>query len=308
MKPLFLLATLLLPVFPCFAQDTNAPKPIVFSVGVLPFAETAATKDTGAAAAELLSAQLGMSGRFVLVERASLDSVLSEQGLGISGAVDSKSASTLGKLMGAQILITGRVFKAGETTYCIAKAISVTTGRSLPAQTMLKGGNWLEATKSLAKSLDTSIQKAAADMAPQHETHEQQVARLKKLTAGKKLPSVYISIPEKHLTRVIPDPAVETEIGLILQKLGFVIKTASKDADYTLTGEAFSERASQVGNLISCRARCEIILKQQAAPDQKVVNRVTTGAVDTAENTAAKTALQHAGAQLAEWIVVELIQ
>jgi TolB-like protein len=307
MKTIQILAAFALSTLSVVAQDAT-PKPTVFSVGVLPFSETDDTKSLGAPASELLAAQLGMSGNLVLVERSQLDAVLSEQGMGLTGTVDPQSTAKIGNLIGAQILVTGRVFKAGKSTYCIAKAVSVATGRSLPAQTEVNGDDWMGAATRLATSLDESIAKHSADMAPKSETPEARMERLQKLVAGKTLPKVFVRIPEQHLSRIVPDPAVQTEIEFTLQKLGVTVVTNENDADVIVAGEAFSERAIQLGTLVSCRARCELTLTKKFAPGTKQVNRITIGAVDIAENTAAKQALQNAGAKLADWVVAELVK
>ena len=301
------LAAAALTILPSIAQET-ALKPTVFSVGVLPFSETDDTKSLGASASELVATQLGMSGHLVLIERSQLDAVLSEQGMGLTGVVDPQSAAKLGNLIGAQILVTGRVFKAGKNTYCIAKAISTATGRSLPAQTQVKGDDWMNAATILATSLDESIGKNAADMAPKSETAEARIERLKKMVEGKQLPKVFVRIPEEHLSRIIPDPAVQTEIEFTLQKIGVTVVTNETEADIVVDGKAFSERAIQLGTLVSCRARCELTLTKKSAPGTKQVNRITTGAVDIAENAAAKQALQNAGDKLADWVVAEIVK
>ena len=284
----------------------DAEKKAVWSVGVLPFSETDETKSLGASASQLVSAQLASSARMVMVERSDLDSVLSEQGMGLSGAVDPGSAAKVGQLAGAQLLVSGRVFKAGASTFCVAKAISVATGRSLPVQVEVKDDDWAGATAKIASDLEIKIIEAAADMFPQIESPDARLDRLKKLVAGKVLPKVHVRIPEQHLSRAVPDPAVQTEIEYTLRQLGAVVVTKEQDADVVVSGEAFSERAAQVSGLVSCRARCEINLTRTKSPGEKSVNRITTGAVDLAENTAAKLALQEAGARLADWIVGEI--
>lgn len=307
MKIICLLAAVALSSLPVSAQEA-APKLPVFSVGVLPFAETDDTKSLGSSVSELVGVQLAMSGNLVLIERSSLDAVLSEQGLGLTGAVDPQSATKLGNLLGAQILVTGRVFKAGKDTYCIAKAISTATGRSLPAQTLVNGDDWTNAAAKLATALDASIAKNAVDMAPKSETSEARIERLSKMVEGKSLPKVFIRIPEVHLSHIIPDPAVQAEIEFTLQKIGVTVVTNETEAEIVVAGEAFSERAIQLGTLVSCRARCELTLTKKSAPGTKQVNRITTGAVDIAENTAAKQALQNAGSKLADWVVSELVK
>jgi TolB-like protein len=298
-------ATLWIPPLP--AEEATA-KPTVFSAGVLPFSETDETKSMGASTSELLGTELGKSGHLVLVERSQLDAILSEQGLGLTGTVDPQSAAKLGHLMGAQILVTGRVFKTGSKTYAIAKAISVSTGRSLPAQVEIAGDDLLGAATKLSTMLDEAITKHAADMSVAAESATARLERLKQTLGAKHLGKVFVKIPEHHLSRVIPDPAVQTEIEHTLQSLGATIATNETSADVIVTGEAISERAIQLGTLTSCRARCEITLVKQTDRTQKRVNRMTTGAVDIAENTAAKQALQSVGSKLAEWVVAEMVK
>ena len=58
---------------------------------------------------DMLSNELLSTGVFKVVERKKLDSVLSEQDLGASGRVAKSSAAKMGKVTGAQYLITGSV-------------------------------------------------------------------------------------------------------------------------------------------------------------------------------------------------------
>ena len=78
-------------------------------------------------------------------------------------------------------------------------------------------------------------------------------------------------------------------------------------ADIEITGEAFSAYGMRKGNLISCKARVE--LKAQKRTGEIVaVDRQTSVAVDIAEQTAAKTALQKAAVELAERLTPKLLQ
>ncbi len=58
---------------------------------------------------DMLSNELLGTGVFKVVERKKLDSVLTEQDLGASGRVSRRTAAKMGKLTGAQYLITGSV-------------------------------------------------------------------------------------------------------------------------------------------------------------------------------------------------------
>ena len=63
----------------------------------------------GAAAADELTTQLFQTDRFSVVERAQLDAILDEQDLGASGSVSTSTAAEIGKLLGAQLILTGSI-------------------------------------------------------------------------------------------------------------------------------------------------------------------------------------------------------
>lgn len=66
---------------------------------------------------EILSTLLHNTGNFIVVERAKLQSIITEQGFTMSGLVDStKNAVQVGKLLGADFLITGSILTYGEKT------------------------------------------------------------------------------------------------------------------------------------------------------------------------------------------------
>ncbi len=63
----------------------------------------------GAAAGDEFVTQLVKSGEFSVIERAQLQAVLAEQGLGASGAVTPSTAPKIGKLLGVQLIFTGSI-------------------------------------------------------------------------------------------------------------------------------------------------------------------------------------------------------
>ena len=63
----------------------------------------------GPAIQDWLVEGLVQSGQFRVVERKELESILSEQGLSLSGAVDDKTAIQVGKLLGCQLVVLGAV-------------------------------------------------------------------------------------------------------------------------------------------------------------------------------------------------------
>jgi curli biogenesis system outer membrane secretion channel CsgG len=63
----------------------------------------------GKAAADELTTQLVQSGKFTVVERTQLNSMLAEQNLGASGRVDTSTAAKIGQLLGVQLIFTGSI-------------------------------------------------------------------------------------------------------------------------------------------------------------------------------------------------------
>jgi hypothetical protein len=67
------------------------------------------------------------SGSFKVVDRKSLEAIRSEQNFQTSGEVDDDSAVSIGKLLGANIVITGSISGAGSTRRLRLKALNVMT-------------------------------------------------------------------------------------------------------------------------------------------------------------------------------------
>jgi TolB-like protein len=65
--------------------------------------------------------------KFKVVDRKSLDAIKSEQNFQYSGDVDDNSAVSIGKLLGASIVITGSISGSGSTRRLRAKALDVKT-------------------------------------------------------------------------------------------------------------------------------------------------------------------------------------
>ena len=142
------------------------------------------------------------------------------------------------------------------------------------------------------------------------ETPEERVAKIREKLYGKKLPSVSVKIPEQHFGQHVIDPAAQTELLLILQQCGFTLvdDASTNRPDIEITGEAFSEFGMRKGNLQSCRARIEIKARDRKSGDIIAVDRQTSVAVDIAEQTAAKTALQNGAAELGERLLPKLVK
>jgi curli biogenesis system outer membrane secretion channel CsgG len=68
----------------------------------------------GEGIADMLVTSLVESKKFMVIERAELDEILKEQGLGLSGTVTPQSAAQVGQLLGVELMVTGSVSEFGE--------------------------------------------------------------------------------------------------------------------------------------------------------------------------------------------------
>ncbi|MFA6285735.1 MAG: CsgG/HfaB family protein [Opitutaceae bacterium] len=267
----------------------------------------------GAEVATLLNAHLSVSPDVFLVERQEIDKILGEQEAGLSGSVSAETAAKVGALVGAKILVTGRAFESGGKVYLVAKIMSTETGRVFGELTTAKDFDSINpATEVLAGKIAELTKKQAANLVAKVEAPGARIERLKKMVAGKTLPPVYVSVAEQHLARAVIDPAVQTEMMVVLKEIGFTVLTADEVAAHedalVISGEAFSELGMRRGNLVSCRSRVEISVKQPAAKKLICVDRQMDVAIDIAEHIAAKKALENAALKLLDRIVPKLVQ
>ena len=299
-----LLAAWFLSVGRLFAADQ------VLTVAVFDFeAKDEAVRDLGPKVATLLNARLSAQPDLILVERAELEKVLGEQELGLAGTVSADSAAKVGQLTGAKVLVTGRVFKVENQTFIVAKVIGTETSRVYGE--MVQGPPTVtvaDLTANLATKIASVVAEKGGTLVAKVPTREERVAKLKQALEGKKLPVVAVKISEQHYGPHIIDPAAETELALILQQCGFKLADAAANLkpEVEISGEAFSAFGMQKGNLISCKSRVELKVRDVATGNILAVDRQTSVGVDVAEQTAAKTALQNAADEVAERIVPRL--
>lgn len=291
------------------ALAARAATPQILTVAIFDFeSKDESVRDLGPKVAALLNANLSADPQLILVERAELEKVLGEQELGLSGAASAETAARVGNLTGAKVLITGRVFRADNELLIVAKIIGTETSRVYGE--LVKGAAnapVAELSAELAKKISADISQKADTLVAKVETREDRIAKIKKAVAGKTLPSVSVKIGERHLGQPVIDPAAETELGIFLQQAGFrlIDARATNRVDVEITGDAFSAFGLRKGNLISCKSRIEVKVSTSAG-ELITVDRQTSVAVDVAEQTAAKTALENAAAELAERLLPKL--
>lgn len=109
----------------------------VMPVAPPPASEGAAPDPALAANAEYFGAQLGAAAAasklWTVVERKDLQAILKELELQLSGLADEDSAAKVGKLLGAEILVSGSVYRKGDRYELFLKLVRVETAEVLAA-------------------------------------------------------------------------------------------------------------------------------------------------------------------------------
>ncbi len=77
---------------------------------------------------ETLVSELFKTGKFVIVERKLLSSVLEQHKLNMSGLVDESTARKVGKLLGVDYIIAGTLINIGDVLNVNARMISIESG------------------------------------------------------------------------------------------------------------------------------------------------------------------------------------
>ena len=307
------------------AAPTTAPREGL-PVAVLDFAASSPGEpNLGPQISEALTALLSGTPGIRLVERSTVARVLQEQELNLSGVVDMEQAVKVGKLVGARILIVGKAFPMGEKMFITAKLIGTET--SLVDGVLVKGdlsADIGQLVVELAEKLTARLREVGPKLVAQDDAGRDPLPALQAKFAGLKKPKVAVIVPERHMAQQPvrrPDPAVETEIKLLLRECGFTVQDVKQNeleefartatqmepglwprelagVDYVIVGQGFSEFAARIGNLVSCAGRAEINVIARTSGHIEYADRTTERGVDLSENIAAKTALQKAGRTL----------
>lgn len=279
-------------------------------LAVLVFKEDENLKGVGAQTSDLLQVYMAENMKLSFVDRASINHAFSEMELGLSGTIDPATAAKIGHMVGAKVIVTGSVFTMGSEITFMAKIVGVETGQVFAeAVTQSLKEPKEEGIRKLAAKLTDTLSLRGKNLLAKPTQEDDTMERYATALQGKQLPTVSIDIEETHVNHDVIDPAAESEVGFMLQSLGFPLqdkKVTKKAVDIEITGAAFSEYAGRVGNLISCKARVEIKAVNPKTGKILAMDRETDVAVELSENVAGKLAIQKATKKIMNRIIPKL--
>ena len=128
-----------------------------------------ASPDAGQVVASLLANELGKLGNVSIVERGQMSELLGEQKLQMTGVIDSSTAKEIGKILGADAVVTGSVsdyvnwtavLLPGSTVSFSMRIIEVQTGKVITSGSITKSDDFsiaFQNAQNLAQQLISEV-------------------------------------------------------------------------------------------------------------------------------------------------------
>jgi formylglycine-generating enzyme required for sulfatase activity len=112
-------------------------------VAIIEFATEGASKAEVAALTDRLQDLLLRSGKFTLVDRNQMDTILKEQALQQTGCTSQECAVKVGKVLGVKKIVVGRIIKLSDTTWQVAaQLLDVETAETVQAVSLPHRGDF----------------------------------------------------------------------------------------------------------------------------------------------------------------------
>lgn len=327
---IFLILLALLPAGRLDADGTAVNEAV--RVSVFDF-ETAADlpEGLGSEIADMVNAYLSAHPNLKMVERTEMQKILAELGLSGTGNVDQEQAVRIGRIVGAEILVTGRVFPIDGEMVIVARIIGTETTRVFGKVVKgIPGGKPIRLIEEVADKIASTIGDNRSELLPPAVLAEDKLELIRQAVQGRTPPRVSIRIYEEFGGRAAADSVAETEMISILTGCGFEViqpeeelspgrvKTYLENStagipglkdrvEILLIGEAFSETTDHTHPLFSSKGRVEIRAIEVSSGRILAVARKTASGVDLLERTSAVNALEKATIEVAAILIPEIM-
>ena len=274
-----------------------------------------------AALTDQVNTMLSALEKVTIVNRDQIKKVADEHKIALSGLVDTASAAQLGKFLSANYVIVGRASKIGQTNYLVLKIIDVGTTVQTTVSAKAAAENGLEALlERLKGDLAPQVRELQKPLKPEDDAALAKVRAGAKSLVGK---VILVDVSETHVNRPLRDPAAQMAIANRLKAVGIEVivpkdpvddwkkslletgKYGEKKVDFLLEGEGTSAYAAEMQGMISCRARVELRLIAVPGRTVTVSDKGVAARVDLVEALAAKAALEDAGANALDAVILQ---
>jgi len=298
-------------------------------VAVLDFDSTGAPalgKDGGALVGELLTAALSRRDGIRLVERAALRRAMEEQALGLSGIVDSATAARVRRLVGGQVLVTGRVFAVSNRLVITARIIGTETGHLEAVVTDGRPGDHLPALAGeVADRIGRLLSGRAEAFMPRRQPAPDPTSELVRGMAGMALPRVAVRVRETVLDVEDRHSAAASELTSLLLAANFEVRQVGEtvlpveldeyltkprgvpDVDVVVLGRAVGQFGLRTGDLVSAKARVKFTAVDTSTRRVLAVSELEANQIDLAPREAALQAITTATREVARDFLPKLV-
>jgi hypothetical protein len=259
--------------------------------------------------------------KVVIVNRDQIKKVADEHKMALSGLVDTASAARLGAFLSANYVVVGRASRIGQSNYLVLKIVDVETTAQTTVAVKAGAEKGVEALLgSLSEQLGSKIRGLQKPIVTPKDKMLAKVRAAAASLAGKVF---LVDVSETHVNRPLVDPAAQMAISNRLKLLGVKVimpkdpvdgwkkslletgKYGKQKVQFLLEGEGVSAFAAELHGMKSCRARVE--LRMIAVPGRNITfsDKGVAARVDLVEALAAKSALEDAGANALDAVILQ---
>ncbi len=268
-----------------------------------------------------VNTMLAALAKVTIVNRDQIKKVADEHKMALSGLVDTASAARLGKFLSANYVIVGRASRIGQTNYLVLKIIDVGTTVQTTVAVKAVVARGVEALlERLSEQLGSQVRELQKPVMTPKDKVLAKVRAAAKPLAGKVF---LVDVSETHVNRPLRDPAAQMAITNRLKLLGLKVivpkdpvdgwkrslletgKYGKQKVNFLLEGEGVSAFAAELHGMRSCRARVELRLIAVPGRSVTITDRGVAARVDLVEALAAKAALEAAGANALDAVILQ---